>query len=259
MTMPNDSETATPPRISIITVVRNDADALRRTLASVARHKGLRSEYLIIDGASSDGTLQVAAEHSELIDRLLSEADHGIYDAMNKGMMLAQGDYLLFLNAGDELLLNPEELVDDSDRINVLIYGKANMCAPDGSLRWVQGKRLKSRYRFFKGMPLCHQAILYRRTTMLKFDTSFRIMADRVTTYLLLKRYGLGRSRFVDRSIVNYYEGGFSRSQPPLVWQEEEERFYKLADASWYSYRKKLNRLFRTYLRVPLQRLLRRA
>lgn len=258
MTMPNDCETA-PPRISIITVVRNDAPGLRRTLASVARWKGKLTEYLLIDGASTDDTLQVATKCGTLIDHLSCEPDSGIYDAMNKGIVLAHGEFLLFLNAGDELLLDPEELVSGCDTTNVIVYGKANMCGSDGSLRWVQGKRLKSRYRFFKGMPLCHQAILYRRTTMLTFDTSFRIMADRVATYLLLKRYGLGRSKFIDRSIVNYYEGGFSNSQPPLVWQEEEERFYQLAGASWYRYRKQLNRLFKAYVRVPLKRLLRRA
>ncbi len=243
------------PLVSIITVVRNDAAALRRTLASVARCKGQRSEYLIIDGASSDDTLQVAAEQSALIDQLHSETDHGIYDAMNKSILLAHGDYLLFLNAGDELLVDPEELLGGVTDETVMVYGKARMLHPDGTLSYIKGKRLKSRYRFLKGMPLCHQAVLYRRETIFPFDTSFRIMADRVMTWQLLRRYGLKQSRFVDRIMVNYYEGGFSASLPPQAWSAEENRFYDLAGVSWYRHKKQVNRLFKEYVRIPLKRL----
>ncbi len=243
------------PLVSIITVVRNDAVALRRTLASVVRCKGQRSEYLIIDGASTDDTLQVAAEHLEFIDYFQSEADQGIYDAMNKGILLANGEYLLFLNAGDELLINPEELLHGMPDMTVMLYGKARMLHPDGTLSYIKGKRLKSRYRFLKGMPLCHQAVLYRRETIFPFDTSFRIMADRVMTWQLLRRYGLKQSRFVERIMVNYYEGGFSASLPPEAWSAEENRFYDLAGVPWYRHKKQVNRLFKKYVRIPLKKL----
>ncbi|CAH2030477.1 glycosyltransferase family 2 protein [Trichlorobacter ammonificans] len=255
--LPGDNGAASP-RLSIITVVRNDAVGLQRTLASVSRWKGGRTEYLIIDGASTDGTLQVVEAYRALVDHLLSEPDNGIYDAMNKGIALARGDFLLFLNAGDELLVDPEELLDGCGDTTVLVYGRANMRNPDGSLSYVKGKRLKSNFRFFKGMPLCHQAILYRREAMVPFDTAFRIMADRVSTWQLLRRYGLRRSRFVDRIMVNYYEGGFSGSLPPSVWQEEEDRFYRLAGVPWYRYKKQVNRLFKERVRIPLKRLLKR-
>lgn len=244
------------PLISIITVVRNDPEGLRRTLASVARNKGKRTEYLVIDGASSDDTLALAENQRSLIDRLVSEPDQGIYDAMNKGLALAQGDYLLFLNAGDELLLDPEELLAGARDEPVMVYGRANMLHPDGSLSYIKGKRLKSRFRFLKGMPLCHQSVLYHRESVIPFDTSYRIMADRVMTYHLLKRYGLNRSLFVNRIMVNYYEGGFSGSLSPEVWRNEENRFYAEAGVSWYRYKKKLNSLFKDHIRVPLKRLL---
>lgn len=248
------------PRVSILTVVRNDAAALRRTMASVVRFKGRHTEYLIIDGASSDDTLQVAEEEQPgVINRLVSEPDNGIYDAMNKGISLAQGDYLLFLNAGDELLIDPEELLDGIADDNVMVYGKARMLHPDGTLSYIKGKRLKTRYRFLKGMPLCHQAVLYRRETIMTFDTGYRIMADRVMTYLLLKRYGLQCSSYIDRVMVNYYEGGFSASLPPDAWHSEENRFYAQAGVSWYRYKKQLNRLFREYVRIPLKKLLGRC
>jgi len=244
------------PLISIITVVRNDPTGLRRTLEGIAGYKGKHTEYLLIDGASTDETLDVAKEAGCLIDRLVSEPDHGIYDAMNKGISLAKGEYLLFLNAGDELLINPEELLAVIEDEPVMVYGKAKMLHPDGSLSYIKGKRLKSRFRFLKGMPLCHQAVLYRRETIIPFDISFRIMADRVMTYQLLQRYGLNRSRFVDKVIVNYYEGGFSASLPPEVSREEENRFYVEAGVSWYRYKKGLNSLFKDYVRIPVKRLL---
>ncbi len=193
---------------------------------------------------------------AHLIDRLVSEPDQGIYDAMNKGLALAQGEYLLFLNAGDELLLNPEELLAGVRDDAVMVYGRANMLHPDGSLSYIKGKRLKSRFRFLKGMPLCHQSVLYRRESVIPFDTSYRIMADRVMTYLLLKKYGLHRSLFVNRIMVNYFEGGFSSSLPPEVWRAEENRFYFEAGVTWYRYKKKLNSLFKDHIRVPLKRLL---
>lgn len=244
------------PLVTIITVVRNDPEGLRRTLAGIACYKGKRTEYLVIDGASTDPTLEVVKEAGCLVDRLVSEPDQGIYDAMNKGITLATGEYLLFLNAGDELLINPEELLAGIEDEPVILYGKAKMLYPDGSLSYIKGKRLKSRFRFLKGMPLCHQAVLYRRETIIPFDISFRIMADRVMTYQLLQRYGLNRSRFVEKIMVNYYEGGFSASLLPEVSREEENRFYAEAGVSWYRYKKKLNSLFKDHIRIPLKLLL---
>lgn len=245
-----------PSLLSIITVVRNDPEGLRRTLESVKRIKGGATEYLVIDGASTDNTPDVAGAYGDIVDRFVSEPDYGIYDAMNKGIALATGEYLLFLNAGDELLINPEELLAGIEGKPVILYGKAKMLHPDGSLSYIKGKRLKSRFRFLKGMPLCHQAVLYRRETIIPFDISFKIMADRVMTYQLLSRFGLQRSRFIDRVMVNYYEGGFSASLPVDFWREEESRFYLQVGVGWYRYRKQINRLFKDYVRRPLHRIL---
>ena len=99
------------PLVSIITVVRNDAANLARTMQSVAPFKNARIEYIVVDGASTDDTLRMAESRRDLIDLLISEPDNGIYDAMNKGIKLAHGTYLLFLNAGDELLVPPDDLV----------------------------------------------------------------------------------------------------------------------------------------------------
>ena len=151
------------PLISIITVVRNDAENLLRTIQSVAPLKSDRVEYVVIDGASTDNTLLIIESHRDLVDVFISEADEGIYDAMNKGIDNAHGKYLLFLNAGDELTADITAVAAAAPEESVIIYGKTTMINPDGSFDYIKGKRLKSVRRFLKGMPLCHQAILYRR------------------------------------------------------------------------------------------------
>lgn len=210
--------------LSIITVVRNDRDALDRTIRSVAERKRSGMEYVVVDAASTDGTLEVIREQVEVIDRWISEPDNGIYDAMNKGIALSSGEYLLFLNAGDELVADLDQLSDILAAGYVMVYGKANMIREDGTLSYVKGKPLKGIGKLLRGTPLCHQAILYRHDAIGFYDTRYRIIADRVLTYELVKRHGLERTMFVDISIANYYEGGFSR-QHERQWRREESEF----------------------------------
>ena len=91
------------PLFSIITVCRNAADTIAPTVASVDAQTCRLYEHIVVDGASTDGTLEWLDRHPSALRRVLSEPDKGIYDAMNKGLAMAQGDYVLFLNAGDAL------------------------------------------------------------------------------------------------------------------------------------------------------------
>jgi len=114
--------------VSIITVVYNDALALTKTINNLKKQTISRDlfEYVVIDGASNDQTLNVAHQNKNFIDVLLSENDHGIYDAMNKGAEIAKGKWLYFLNAGDELFSDDILicLVDDFKRSDInFIYG----------------------------------------------------------------------------------------------------------------------------------------
>jgi glycosyltransferase involved in cell wall biosynthesis len=240
------------PLVSIITVVRNDAARLQQTIASVAKLKGSLTEFIVIDGASSDNTCDVIRSNESLIDRITSEPDTGIYDAMNKGIALAQGRYLFFLNSGDELLTDIEKIVNDQADSPVLIYGRANMIAPDGTVRYIQGKPLKSIRRFLKGMPLCHQAILYRRDAMLKYDLRFKVISDRVLTYHLVRNHGLASTRFVNCIFVNYYDGGFSGNYPFKLLREEENLFFKSVGKSYCITIKNINAIFKYQIKLPL-------
>jgi glycosyltransferase involved in cell wall biosynthesis len=88
-------------KISVITVVFNNADTLLQTIQSVAGQIGGHVEYIVIDGGSTDGSLEIIKEHQALITKWISESDKGIYDAMNKGIAMATGDVIGFLNADD--------------------------------------------------------------------------------------------------------------------------------------------------------------
>ena len=90
--------------LTIVTVTKNCVATLGKTLDSVKAIKGSDIEYVIVDGGSTDGSLELIAEYSGLVDRMVTEPDTGIYNAMNKGVALAQGRYVLFINGDDELV-----------------------------------------------------------------------------------------------------------------------------------------------------------
>lgn len=247
------------PVVTIITVVRNDSVRLQQTIVSVSKYKGSQTEFIVIDGASTDNTCDVIRSNARLIDQVISEPDNGIYDAMNKGIAISRGRYLLFLNAGDELLTDLEKIVTSQPDSPVLMYGRANMIAPDGSVRYIQGKRLKHVRRFLKGMPLCHQAILYRRDAMLQYDLRYKVISDRVLTYRIVGNHGLASTRFIDCIFVNYYDGGFSGSYPFKLLREEEDLFFRSVGKSYYIAIKNINALFKYKVKYPLMRLFHKA
>lgn len=243
------------PLISIITIVRNDRVGLSRTIASVAGFKGNQTEYIIIDGASTDDTLRAVDSDAHIVDTLISEPDKGIYDAMNKGIERASGEYLLFLNAGDELLIDLEAVVRLQNESPVLIYGRVNIVSLDGTLIYVRGKRLFSLHSLLKGMPLCHQAIIYRRETMMPYDLRFKVISDRVTTYNIVRKHGLHNTKFINSIIANSYDGGVSGNYPYELRLEEENLFYRSVGKSYYVAIKTINTLFRFKVRYPIVRL----
>ena len=103
------------PKISIITVVFNGQDHIGRTIESVIGQSYKDLEYIIVDGKSTDSTLEVIGGY-EGIDQLISEPDSGLYDAMNKGLKMATGSYVWFLNSGDQ--------VYESDTVELLVAGE---------------------------------------------------------------------------------------------------------------------------------------
>jgi len=170
-------------KISIITATYNAEATLERTLQSVAQQTYSDIEHLIIDGASTDRTLEIARQYPHAI--VFSEPDKGLYDAMNKGLQHATGDYLCFLNAGDKLhsketLAHIVSSVPDSSPIGV-IYGDTHIVDAQGN--FLRNRRLTppehlTWQSFKEGMLVCHQAFYINRQIALPYDMTYRFSAD---------------------------------------------------------------------------------
>ncbi|MHB1176800.1 MAG: glycosyltransferase family 2 protein [Daejeonella sp.] len=170
------------PKLSIITVVYNNVRDIERTVLSVLNQTYQDIEYLVIDGASTDGTYQLLKQYESRLGKLISEKDNGIYDAMNKGLTLATGDYILFMNSGDELYASDTvEKVFASSPDADIYYGETEMY----DARWKSLGRRRHQvpdnftWRDFKyGMSISHQAIYVRRSLAESFDPQYKLSAD---------------------------------------------------------------------------------
>lgn len=175
------------PKFSIITVTYNADKVLEDTLRSVISQTYRNVEYILVDGGSTDHTLDIAHQYQEHINLIISEPDKGLYDAMNKGIRLATGDYLCFLNAGDKLhenetlqkvaqTLKPHEVPD-------VVYGETAIV--DGKGHFLHMRRLSAPEQldwksFKQGMLVCHQAFFARRELAIShpYDLKYRFSAD---------------------------------------------------------------------------------
>ncbi|WP_285060364.1 glycosyltransferase family 2 protein [Pedobacter ginsengisoli] len=170
------------PKLSVITIVYNNVKDIERTMLSVLNQTYRNIEYIIIDGGSKDGTVEVIGKYRPRLARFLSEPDNGIYDAMNKGLTLATGDYVLFMNSGDEIYA-PETVTEvfESAAAADIYYGETEMyneqweslgqrrhCAPE-IFNW------KS---FRYGMSISHQAIYVKRSLAQPFDLRYKYSSD---------------------------------------------------------------------------------
>ena len=175
------------PKFSIITVTYNAEKVLEDTIQSVIFQTYRNVEYIIVDGASKDHTLEIVNKYHNRINKVISEPDKGLYDAMNKGIQLATGNYLCFLNAGDKFhdsetlqkvvhTLKGQELPD-------VIYGETAIVDEEG--HFLHMRRLSTpahlNWKSFKqGMLVCHQAFFANRKLAINhlYDLQYRFSAD---------------------------------------------------------------------------------
>lgn len=167
--------------LSIITVVRNDAQRLLKTIDSLAKfYDDVRFEHIVIDGKSTDQTLDLLQKNSQQKNfQYLSEPDNGIYDGMNKGAGLASGRFLLFLNCGDRMAISPDRIdallrpVAQADGADIVCFCSRLCCGDHVSI-------LKPRTGRLHKMPTSHQAMVFSKEFMRTrlYDTRYRIAAD---------------------------------------------------------------------------------
>lgn len=204
------------PKFSIITVTYNAASVIMPTLESVIAQGYTDYEYILVDGGSKDDTVAIAKASGIQFAHVISERDKGIYDAMNKGISLAAGDYLCFLNAGDafyapDTLQTIADAIADENELPDVLYGET--AEVDDSRKFVKMRRLqapeKLDWRSFRnGMLVCHQAFYARREIAPMYDLKYRLSADVDWCIKVMKR--AKKMVNVNATVVNYLQNGIS-------------------------------------------------
>lgn len=169
-------------RISVITINYNDAVGLKRTIKSVIAQTYIDKEFLIIDGLSTDGSIDVIKQYSDGITKLVCEPDTGIYNAMNKGIRMATGDYCIFLNSGDSFFSNRVlEKAHTYLKSGKDIYNGNSLYIKNGSIiTWYCKGEKDNSLLFFYNSSICHQSSFIKTSVLLKYmyDERLKMVAD---------------------------------------------------------------------------------
>lgn len=202
------------PLVSIITVVRNGKKYLEQTIQSVLAQTYGNVEYIIVDGASTDGTLDIIRKYDDKIAYWISEPDNGLFDAMNKGNKIATGDYALYLNAGDYLYCSSaiKDIVTEGikgDKYPLLIIGKIRCGFNNELLNWFLPISESKVYKY----GIHHQGVLVGAPIYKKifYSTAIKIGSD-TFFWEQLQKQGMLQYKYVDTIISVFMLGGISNS-----------------------------------------------
>ena len=207
------------PTISIITIVYNAVDLLEGTIQSVIQQTYPNIEYIVVDGGSNDGTLQIIETFKNKINQWVSEPDKGLYDAMNNGLKMATGDFVWFMNAGDKInrVDTVEKMMLSYTPNTDVLYGEVMMVDEKGrnlgTRSEVTTHRLPKKLTWKSmayGMVVCHQAILIRRNICPMYEM------DNLTADIDWVIQALQHSRENTHSnliLAQYLTGGISKKR----------------------------------------------
>ncbi|MDB5287959.1 MAG: glycosyl transferase [Mucilaginibacter sp.] len=203
------------PTLSVITIVYNNVRDIERTMLSVLNQTYRQIEYIVVDGASTDSTLDIIKRYENRIASLISEEDNGIYDAMNKGLKLATGDYVIFMNSGDEFYANDtvEKVFASADDADIY-YGETEMI--NDQLQSLGERRHKApenfTWRSFNyGMSISHQAIYIKRSLTEPYDPKYQLSAD--IDWIIRAAKKAKRIVKVNGYVAKYLVGGMSKTK----------------------------------------------
>lgn len=216
-------------KISIITIVYNNVRDIAYTISSVLAQSYPHIEYIIIDGASTDGTLDVINQYKDRIDKIVSEKDKGIYDAMNKGLALATGDYVLFLNSGDELYdTNTIRCIVEKGKGADIVYGETKLVDEQRNIIGDRRHRTPEQFNwksFRYGMNVCHQAIYIKRSIAEPYDLSYQLSAD--IDWIIRAAKKAKTTQNVHTYVARYLVGGMSQKRHRQSLKERYQIFKK--------------------------------
>ena len=198
------------PGLTVVTVAYNSAPTIEQTILSVAAQTASGVEYVVVDGGSEDGTMDVVRRHAKHIQRWTSEPDTGIYDAMNKGIAMARGDWLLFLNS-DDYFSDAGSL----DRLLMAADASVSIVAGRTLIKYAERERLfrpARRFGLELQLPFMHPSTMVRRSAFEScgyFDTRYRLAAD---CDLFLRMISRGhRYRCIGEVVTVMRDGGASQ------------------------------------------------
>lgn len=213
-------------RISIATVVYNDQNSIEETIISVINQQYRNIEYIVIDGNSTDGTKDIISKYIDSISIFISEPDKGIYDAINKALSYATGEFIVFLNSGDSFysLETISTLVTKMDELNSVYYGISIIR---------ESKKIIGRHEnYFNSLRLvreniCHQSIFYPKLIYKEYtyNLNYPAYADWIYNISIFNKV---KFKYLDLIISNHEIGGFS-------FNYRDQNFYK--DISLIIYR----------------------
>ena len=216
----------TPPFLTIITVVYNNLSGLQYTFQSIHRQTSTDFEWLVIDGGSTDGTKEWLSQLSFPSLKFVSEKDHGLYDAMNKGLKMASGQFVWFMNSGDGIYNADivEQLKLHGAGADIL-YGETMLIDEQGNqigtrsektTRVLPGK-LTTR-SMIMGMVVCHQSFIAKRAIAGLYQLKYRFSADIDWVISCLEKSK--NTINCNRILSNYLVGGLSIQNQKAGWKE---------------------------------------
>lgn len=216
------------PKLSVITIVFNNAKDIERTILSVLNQSYDNIEYLIIDGGSTDGTVDIIKKYENRIT-WLSEKDKGIYDAMNKGLRMAKGDYVLFMNSGDEIYDHStvEKVFSTSPNADIY-YGETEMYDENWNSLGKRRHQIPEEFtwRSFKyGMNVSHQAIYIKKSITIPYNEKYQLSAD--IDWIIKAAKKAKTIVKVQGYVAKYLIGGMSKKRHRQSLQERFEIFGK--------------------------------
>jgi glycosyltransferase involved in cell wall biosynthesis len=232
--------------VTVITVVLNNKLGLEQTLQSVFKQNYDALEIIVIDGKSTDGTLNVIRQHEKRISCFVSEPDEGVYDAMNKGIVSATGEYILFLNSGDYFAgeSSIRSLIEQSDNEDI-IYG--DIIFKDTSTESVRTYPEVLDFGFFVDSTLPHPCTLIRRSLFSDYglyDAQIKISADWAFFLKVLGKYNASY-KHVSHPVSFFLKGGLSSDLEKVRLEREayltqEFNFYYRRYRSLKEYERKV-------------------
>lgn len=233
--------------LSVITVVFNDEKHIEKTILSVLKQTYNKIQYIIVDGKSTDNTLEIIKKYKDKIDTIVSEPDKGLYDAMNKAIKLVKGDYVCFLNSGDTFFCETtieQAIASINKNMPQIIYGDTLIVDEQGNEK---GKRRhrppqKLNWKSFRnGMLVCHQAFWVHSSIIENYNQNFQYSADFEWCIRLMKKSQ--NIHNTNQMLIRFLDGGLTKKRMKSSLKERYKimkKYYGLFPTLWVHFRNAL-------------------